>query len=155
MSFQIEALPANTLQALFGMSDEERIAHRARLVRVEEAYAAPCRISLEDASPGEQLILAPFDHQPAQSPYRASGPIFVRKGVARAKPAPGEVPDALRRRLISLRAYDLNHEMIDAEVVDGKALEGLIARFFAQPETAYLHAHYARRGCYAARIERA
>ncbi|MGB8266969.1 MAG: DUF1203 domain-containing protein [Candidatus Velthaea sp.] len=35
------------------------------------------------------------------------------------------------------------------------ALETLIARLFASDQTAYLQVHYAKRGCYAARIDRA
>ena len=155
MTFQIEALPQTTFQDLFEMGDAERAARNAQLIWVAEVHSAPCRISLEDAVPGEEIILAPYEHLPFRSPFRASGPIFVRKGIARAEPAPGEVPDALRRRLISLRAYDRNNEMILAEVVEGTALEVLIERFFAERETDYLHAHYARRGCYAARIVKA
>jgi hypothetical protein len=154
MRFQIEALPADTFQDLFDMSDEERAGHNAQLVRIEEANSAPCRISLEDALPGEEVILAPYEHQSAHSPFRAAGPIFVRRGAAQAHPAAGEIPGALVRRLLSIRAYDRNHEMVDADVVEGEALEGLVGRFFERPETLYLHAHYARRGCYAARIVR-
>jgi hypothetical protein len=39
-------------------------------------------------------------------------------------------------------------------VVDGRDLETAIARAFAQEDVAYLHVHYAGRGCYAARIDR-
>jgi hypothetical protein len=45
--------------------------------------------------------------------------------------------------------------MVDAGLVDGAALDGLIRRFFGNPDVDYLHAHYAKRGCYAARIDRA
>jgi hypothetical protein len=34
-------------------------------------------------------------------------------------------------------------------------MAALIARLFADPRVAYIHAHNAKRGCYAARIERA
>ena len=154
MRFQIEALPPGTFQSLFDVGDEERARYNAQLIRVEETNSTPCRISLEDARPGEEVILAPYEHQGAQSPFHASGPIFVRRGVAQAHLAPGEVPAQLARRLLSVRAYDRNHEMVDAEVVEGGALEALIARFLDRRDTLYLHAHYARRGCYAARIVR-
>ena len=45
--------------------------------------------------------------------------------------------------------------IIDADVVEGAAIEGLIERLFARGETDYLHAHFARYGCYACRIDRA
>jgi hypothetical protein len=57
--------------------------------------------------------------------------------------------------LISLRAFDASNMMVDADVVQGAELEPLIQRFLALPEVAFLQAHHARRGCYAARIERA
>jgi hypothetical protein len=154
MRFQIEALPEDTLQSLFELDEQALAAMGAARVIVREPNSAPCRISLADALPGETLILAPFVHQAAASPYRASGPIFVRRGVARARPEPGELPDALCRRLLSVRAYDRHDEMIDAEIVEGAAVQTVIERCFDRPETRYLHAHYARRGCYAALITR-
>ncbi|MFO1402643.1 MAG: DUF1203 domain-containing protein [Steroidobacteraceae bacterium] len=77
------------------------------------------------------------------------------KAAERAYDRVGEIPAPLRCRPISLRAFDAGHEMVDADLVDGSALEGLVTRFLARPEVAYLQAHYAKRGCYAARIERA
>jgi hypothetical protein len=65
------------------------------------------------------------------------------------------IPEVMRIRPISLRAFDAKNEMVDADVVDGAQLEGVIERFFARDEVGYLQAHYAKRGCYAARIDRA
>jgi hypothetical protein len=45
--------------------------------------------------------------------------------------------------------------MVDGDLIDGAEAETLIARFFADPQVAYIHAHYAKRGCYAGLIERA
>ena len=61
----------------------------------------------------------------------------------------------MRRRLLSLRAFDDAGDMVDAEGADGRAVEAEITRMLGRADTAYLHAHYAKRGCYAARIERA
>jgi hypothetical protein len=66
----------------------------------------------------------------------------------------GEVPEVLRVRPISLRAFDRDHLMVDADLAEGDAVEALIRRCLDNPAVAYLHAHYARRGCYAARITR-
>jgi hypothetical protein len=65
-----------------------------------------------------------------------------------------EVPEVMRRRLLSLRAFDGDDLMIDADVVDGERAEEMIGRLFENPRVAYIHAHYAKRGCYAARIDR-
>ncbi len=45
--------------------------------------------------------------------------------------------------------------MIGADIVEGAEIETLIGKLFADPRVAYLHAHNARPGCYAARIDRA
>ena len=45
--------------------------------------------------------------------------------------------------------------MIEGDVCDGRELDAPIHQLLAKPEVAYLHAHYAKPGCYAARIERA
>jgi hypothetical protein len=44
--------------------------------------------------------------------------------------------------------------LIDAELVDGAMIEAAIARLFRRPSGAYIQAHHARHGWYAARIER-
>ena len=66
-----------------------------------------------------------------------------------------EVPEVIRIRPISLRAFDATGHMPHADLEDGNKLERLIVRFFANFKVAYLHAHYAKRGCYAARSVRA
>ena len=115
----------------------------------------PCRVSLEDAEPGEPMLLLAFTHQPAHSPYHASGPVFVRERAAQAYPKIGEVPDAIRRRLLSVRAYDAADMMIGAEVTEGADLEASITRLFSDAQVSYLHLHNARPGCFACRVDRA
>ena len=113
----------------------------------------PCRITLEDAEPGERILLLPYEHQPAHSPYRAPGPIYVRSGGA-AFDRVDELPPVFAGRLLSVRAYDATGLMSDADVVESDP-RGLFEKFFANPAVDYLHVHYARRGCYSCRIERA
>jgi hypothetical protein len=96
----------------------------------------------------------PHRHHDVASPYRAAGPIYVREQAERAQPAVNEVPDAVRRRLLSVRAYDHAGFMVDADVTEGSELEGAIDRFFADPKVAYLHVHNARPGCYSCRVDR-
>ena len=114
----------------------------------------PDRIEVRDAEPGETVLLVNHTHQPADNPYRASHAIFVREGAETPFDAIDEVPEVLRRRLLSLRAFDRDDLMIDADVVDGVEAERLIGRLFEDPRVAYIHAHYAKRGCFAARIDR-
>jgi hypothetical protein len=65
------------------------------------------------------------------------------------------VPEALRIRLISIRAFDSKHFMVAADIVEGKQLEEAIPALLAEPEVEYLHLHHAIRGCFAARVTRA
>jgi hypothetical protein len=100
------------------------------------------------------LIVTHFEHQPANTPYRASHAIYVRKG-EKTYDAVDQVPEQLRLRLLSVRAFDHKGLMVSADVVDGKELEGAIERLLGDDRADYLHVHYAKPGCYAARIERA
>ena len=153
--FQIQALPAAPFTPLFELPEDE-LAARGAVRRVADAKPGfPCRVSLADAEPGETVILAHYEHQPADSPFRASHAVYVREGVAQAIPSPGAVPEVLRSRTLSLRAFDAAGMMLDADLVEGRALEGAAERLLADPAVAYLHAHFAKPGCFACRIDRA
>ena len=110
---------------------------------------------MRDVEIGEKLLLLNHMCQPADTPYRATHAIFVREGADSAYQRINEVPDVMRTRLLSLRAYDAAGMMVDADVVDGKDVESVIRRFFESANVAYIHAHNAKRGCYSGRIDRA
>lgn len=155
MDFRVSGLPVEPFQALFGLSDAELLKQGARRCVADSKPGFPCRVSLEDAEPGESLLLVNYEHQPEpHSPYRAKGPVFVRESLRDRFDGVNLIPEQLRLRTLSIRAYDDAGLMVDADVVDGKELETVIERFFKLPDTAYIHAHYAKRGCYACRIDR-
>jgi hypothetical protein len=154
MSFRITGLPATEFADLFALSDGALRARRAVRQVVDAKLSYPCRISLTDAELGEKVILVNYEHQRADSPYRASHAIYVREGEV-TYDAVDEVPDQLRRRVLSLRAFDGNGMIVGADLVDGRTLEDSIATLLADRRAAYLHAHFAKYGCYAARIARA
>lgn len=154
MSFRIRGLSPDTFAPLFHLDDEALAARAIRRVVTETPHSAPCRVSLADAEPGEMLLLLSYEHQGAASPFRASGPIFVRQAAARAFDEPGVVPDAIVRRPISARAYDEAGMMLEGELVAGEAVAQLLATWLARPEVDKVHLHYARRGCFAAVAER-
>ena len=154
MSFRTFGLDPAPFRRFYGLSDAALAVHGVQRRVADAKPGFPDRVEMRDAEPGETLLLLNYTHQPADTPYRASHAIFVREGAERAYDETDEVPEPLRGRLISLRAFDGGHQMVDADVVAGQALEGTIERFFADPGVRYLHAHYAKRGCYAARIER-
>jgi hypothetical protein len=154
MDFRITGLPSARFSHLFGLPDAELSRHRARRYTCDEKPGFPCRVTLEDAEPGESVLLVNFEHLPVDSPYRASHAIYVRE---RDRPSFDEVnaiPPALLPRLLAVRGFDTDGMMLAAEVVEGRALLPLVAQFFANDRIAYLHAHFARRGCFAARIDR-
>jgi len=155
MSFQIRALPRAAFAPLFDLSDAQLRAHGAVRRVVDQKPGFPCRVSLEDAEVGERVLLVNFEHQAAATPYRARHAVFVREHALEAQPAVGEIPEVLRRRLISVRAFDAAGMMVDADVVDGQLLEFAVTRMLANPAAAYLHLHNAKPGCYAARVDRA
>lgn len=153
-SFQISALPRERFAELLGLTDRDLAERGARRVVADAKPGYPCRVSLVDAEVGERLVLLSYSHQPAESPYRASGPIYVRESAGEARPGVGEVPQLLRHRLLSFRAYDAAHMMVDAEVAPGERLEEVVNRMFAAGAVAYIHVHNAKPGCYNCRIDR-
>lgn len=156
MSFVVSALPVEPFRPLFGLSDEALAARGVQRRRVEHPVGAPCRVTLVDAALGETVLLMNYEHQPADTPFRSRHAIFVREGASDARFEPGELPPVFRNRShLSLRAFDDGGMMIDAELATTAELPDAIERLLANPATAYLHAHYAGAGCYAARIDRA
>jgi hypothetical protein len=154
MSFRITGLSPQPFRPLFGLSDEALSAHGARRLIVDGTANIPDRIEVRDAEPGESVLLLNYEHQPAKTPFQASHAIFVREWAGAAYDRTDEIPPAMRTRTLSLRAFDADDFMIDADLVDGREVQTLIARMFADPKVAYIHAHYAKWGCYAARIDR-
>ena len=153
MPFTVTGLSPEPFKHLYGLADAELAGHRARRVIAGES-GFPERVELRDAKPGEALLLVNYEHQNADTPYRSSHAIYVREGATEAWTG-DYVPDVMRKRLLSLRAFSADGMMVEADVVDGAEAEQLIERQFANQEVAYIHAHYARPGCYAARIDRA
>ncbi len=154
MTFRITGLSPEPFRHLFGLSDAELAAHTAKRYIADAKPGFPCRIEMRDAEPGETLILLNHTCQPAATPYRAAHAIFVREGATKTFDQLDQVPEVMRVRLLSLRAFDADGMMLDADVTEGAAIEPLIARFFANPDVSYIHAHNARRGCYSGRIDR-
>ncbi len=155
MSFQIHALPPAQFEPLFALSDSELAKVRATRMIADAKPGYPCRVSLADAEIGETVILVNFEHQSADSPYQATHALFVRENAEQAFPDVGTVPEVLEVRLISIRAFDDKHYMVDADVVDGSRLSESIPAMLQDPRVAYLHLHNAKPGCFAARVTRA
>lgn len=155
MGFRITGLPAEHFSHLFALSDEELATHGAvRRIADRRTPGYPCRVSLTDSRPGDELLLLNYEHHAVNSPYRMRFAIYVRNGET-TYDAVNEVPEQLRSRALAVRAFDSNAMMVGRELVDGRELEAAIERLFADPAAAYLHVHFAAPGCYAAQVERA
>ena len=153
MNFTVHGLSPEPFLPLYGLSEAELAQCLARRV-VVEGSGFPERIEMRDAEPGETLLLVNFEHQPAGTPYRSSHAVYVREG-ASERWSGDHLPEVMRKRLLSLRGFSGEGSMIDADIVEGRDAEPLIERLFGDSAIAYIHAHYARPGCYAARIDRA
>ena len=155
MSFQIHALPAEPFTKYFGLSAGQLAERGAQLHIVTESPGTPCRVSLADAEVGETVVLLSYEHQPNNTPYRATHAIFVRKDVVQAMPDVDTVPEVLASRLLSIRGFDDTHNMRVADVVDGADLGVALDEKFGTQDVAYIHIHNAKQGCYAAHATRA
>ena len=155
MNFRITGLPAERFAHLFALSDADLAAHGAiRRIADERTPGYPCRISLTDSRPGDELLLVNYEHHAVESPYRMRFAIYVRSG-EETYDRVGDVPEQLRMRTLAVRAFDAEGMMVGWELVEGRELEAAIERLFANERAAYLHVHFAAPGCYAARVERA
>ena len=151
MNFRIRGLEARQFDHLFVLSDAELTEHGA--VRRIADGPRPCRISLSDAKPGDELILVNYEHHTVSSPYRMRFAIYIRRG-EKTFDTIGEVPEQLRNRTLAVRGFDVSGMMTGWEIVEGTDVEAAIERQFANVEAEYLHIHFAAPGCYAARVDR-
>jgi hypothetical protein len=155
MSYVVTGLAPEEFQPLFGLSGPELAERGVRRMEVTAPLGFPCRISLQDRPVGDTVLLLNYEHQPADTPFRARHAIFVGEQVAEPARYVNALPPVLAARAFtSLRAFDAEGMMTDGALAPVADLEAEIARMLADPQTAYLHAHYPGRGCYAARIDR-
>jgi hypothetical protein len=151
MTFRILGLPAEDFTHLFGLSDVDLAALGGVRRTVDGKY--PCRVSLTDSEPGEELLLVNYEHHPVASPYRMRFAIFVREG-DHIYDKVNEVPDQLRNRILAVRSFDANAMTVANQLVDGNEIEPVLEKLLAPSNVDYLHVHFASAGCYAARVEK-
>lgn len=155
MTYRISGLEPQQFAHLFGLSDDELAAHGAVRMTANGQPTFPCRIQLDDAKAGEPLLLVNHLSHEGNNPYRASHAIFVSETAAEAAVYEDEIPPALDRRTLSLRAFDRNGMMVDAALVQPGEADPVVRRLLADERVDHLDAHNAIRGCFAARVDRA
>ncbi len=154
MAFRITGLSPEPFRHLFGLSEGALSEQGVKRYVADQKPGFPDRIEMRDAEPGETLLLLNHTCQPANTPYRATHAIFVREGATDTYDQVDRVPEVMRVRLLSLRAYSTEGMMLDADVVDGTQIETAIGRLFANSDVSYIHVHNAKQGCYSGRIDR-
>ncbi len=153
-SFQIVSLSKTQFQPYFNMSDTELEKRGVIRQIVRESPGSPCRVSLRDAAVGGTVILLNYEHLPNNSPYQSSHAIFIREHAEQRILAADEIPASISGRLISVRVFDQQQIMIDADCVAGTQLDELLPKLLASPGAQFIHLHNAKPGCFAARVER-
>lgn len=154
MTYRITGLPREEFEHLIGAADAELARHNALRMTATVKPGAPCRVTLEDADPGETLILVNHTSHDVANPYRASHAIFVREGAQAAATYVDRIPPVMVARVLSLRAFDVDGMMVDAALAQPGLADQGIRQLLNNPSVAYIHAHNATRGCFAARIDR-
>ena len=155
MSFTILGLNPKEFQPLFALSDDE-LQHRGIMRMVATAKPGyPCRVTLEDADPGESVLLLNYESHKTRSPYRSSYAIYVREKATTSKSYIDELPPVFIGRPIALRIFDKDGMLISADLDTIGELITKIKKAFKNPNAAYIHAHNAMHGCFAAEIRRA
>ena len=153
-TFHITGLAPEQFNHLFGKSDAELAALGARRYVVDKTPGFPDRIEMRDLDVGEEALLVNYTHLDAGSPYRSSHAIFVREGATEAYDEIDEIPEVLRRRLLSVRAFDKDAMLLDADVIEGSTLRDWIATTFENGAVDFIDVHNAKPGCFAARVRR-
>lgn len=153
---RFESLAPGPFSALFELGDAELARRGARrfIVPADPGIGYPCRVSLAFATAGEEVLLVNHRHLDlATTPYRAEGPVFVRRGVA-AYARTEAFPDIIMQREMAVRAYDRDGMMIEAELAAKADLIALTGQWLGRGDIAHVDYHSARRGCFFCRVRR-
>lgn len=154
MNYKIKALNYQEFEPLFELSDAELEKLSIKRMTVDEKPGYPCRVSLEDAEIGEEVLLLPYEFHITNSPYQAKGPIFVRKAASTKELDKNEIPVMLNHRLLSFRGYDKNGLMKEALTEKGINTNSAIEKIFENTEIEYIHIHNSSPGCYNCEVRR-
>jgi hypothetical protein len=155
MTYRISGLSPEPFAALIGASDATLAQQGALRVIAEADKGWPCRISLEDAKAGETLILLNYTSHDVATPYRSSYAIYLREGAAQAPDYVDRTPPVFEGRPLGLRGFDAQGMLRNAALALPGQADAKIRDLFAGDEIAYIHAHNAAHGCFAARVDRA
>ena len=154
MTYRIEGLPRDAYSYLMRMSEGELATLHARRVTADSKPGFPCRVTLEDAEPGETLILFNHVSHDVPTPFRSAYAVYVRETAAEPACYVDEPPPVFAGRALGLRGFDGEGMLRGALLALPGEADEKIRALFERPEIATIHAHNAAAGCFAAKIVR-
>ncbi len=154
MTYVIRGLDPAPFAHLHALSDTELAERNIVRRRADAKPGFPCRVTLEDAEPGENLLLLNYEDHAVATPYRNAYAIYVRENAEAAPELRDELPQVFNGRPLALRAFDADGMLRSASLALQGDADARIRDLFAMPEIAYINAHNAAHGCFAARIDR-
>jgi len=154
MTYCIAGLAKSDFAELFTLDDAALAQRGARRVIAAADRGFPCRVSLEDARAGESLILLHHVSHDVATPYRSAYAIYVRENAGDAAPFIDRTPPVFEGRPLGLRGFDSAGNLAAARLALPGEADAAIRDLFADEGIAYIHAHNAAHGCFAARIDR-
>lgn len=155
MTYRVTGLDPAEFTQLAALDEGELAERGIRRVVSSWKPGFPCRVSLEDAEPGETLFLLNHTSHEVATPYRSSYAIFVREGATARAEYVDTVPPVFEGRPLGLRGFDSGGMLVTAALALPGQADAKIREVFADPKVAYIHAHNAAHGCFAAQVDRA
>lgn len=155
MSYRITGLDREPFAALFDMDDAALAEQGAVRVTAGADKGWPCRISLQDAKAGEELIVLNHVSHDVATPYRSAYAIYLRQVAGEAAEYIDATPPVFEGRPMAFRAFDTDGMLRNAALALPGQADMKIRELFDSPEIAYIHAHNAAHGCFSAKVERA
>lgn len=127
-----------------------------RLRRMTADHLSPCRVCLRDAAAGEAVLLGSYHLPRPRGIYWTPSPIFVHAAPCTEFAAADTIPEIVRNRLVSVRAYDREDQCLYdlGHAGDGDGIDAPLARALADPRTEFVNIHTAKPGCLLCRVER-
>ena len=150
-AFTFTALPSSLLDE----TREREVAARRAVSPEPDGGAFPVRCCLRDVADAEDVLLVSVRPPSADSPYAAHSPVYVHREPCDGHGANGAMPEVLRNRLLSLRAYTAEHMITGTATEHGRHAARAIAELLADPRAEYVFVHFAGPGCYVCRVDRA
>lgn len=147
MAYRINGIDPNKI-------DSDSASALAVRVKATSNLGFPCRVTLEDAEQGEELLLFNHVSHDVQSPYRSSYAVYARVSAAKPAQYTDEVPPVFKGRPLGMRAFGSDAMLKTAGLAMPGDADQTIRSLFELDEVTYIDVHNAAHGCFVARVER-